>query len=473
MVGPDEIRYTCGVGYQVDQSDTSIPVSVELKFDYEIHNGIDVTVSDALRDIKMSIMQGIADVVQCDIAYSGRRLQNQFDNIIGMWSNSFDIPDPDASGCIVDVETSNPTTCTPVSGGFTIYATSETSKASLDETSKSLLELVQTSMDSGQYETAMIDKAFYIGDREKVSKSPVLAEAMSIRTEETSKSNKGLMIAIYVLSSACILLICLVCITARTCREKTVDVRRERGPEMSFRSFMTQRDVSQHDPESQRGSVHYAWQQSKLLWQRDQPNRSNGPNLRSMPMHNRNNINTLRSQREVASSLPATTTRRFVDGQNESHGVAALSSLWNQKLSGQDNEALWNQRLPVQDDEEQVYPMEKGVAPVNHQNRTVPTVLHMTSGDDISSSDSSDSSTDSSEGTEQINDPAPPTRESEEGFNTNSQPFHLFDGNRDTPALNNSAKSIQSESSNAREERQERLARARARSAGRQSRRLS
>ena len=460
VAGPDEIRYTCGEGYQVEQSDTSIPISAVVAFDYEIHNEIDITVVDALKDVKMSILQDVADLIQCDITYSVRRLQSGFDNIIGLWSDSHDLPDPVAPGCIVDVDTSDPTTCTPVSGSFTFFVESGVSEASMDETKKSLLTLVQTNMDAGQYESGIVAKAIYIGDRDKVSKSPVLSEAMRIHTEGESKSNKALMIAVYVLSAVCILLICLVCIAARTRREKTVGVSQGRGSEMTFRSFMTQRDGSQNDPESQRGSGH-PWQHSQPLWQREQPQRNLGPH-KSMPMQNPNFRNTFQPRREVASSLPATTTRRYDDGQDELHGAAALSSLWNQRSPVQDDEAMWNHRSPVQDDEIEAYP------PVINMPPVIP------GGDNSSSSDSSDSSTDDSDETEQIAAPVLPRSANDNALNGNSQSFPSFNGNQDgTPAFNNSAKSLQSESSTAREERQERLARARARSAGRQSRRLS
>lgn len=45
---PSQVRYVCGDGYQPDASDTSIPPSADVSFDYEIHCGIDVTVFDAL-----------------------------------------------------------------------------------------------------------------------------------------------------------------------------------------------------------------------------------------------------------------------------------------------------------------------------------------------------------------------------------------------------------------------------------------
>lgn len=328
----------------------------------------------------------------------------------------------------------------------------------MDETKKSLLTLVQTNMDAGQYESGIVAKAIYIGDRDKVSKSPVLSEAMRIHTEGANKSNKGLMIAVYVLSAVCILLICLVCIAARTRREKTVGVNQGRGSEMTFRSFMTQRDGSQNDPESQRGSGH-PWQHSQPLWQREQPQRNLGPH-KSMPMQNPNFRNSFQPRREVASSLPATTTRRYDDGQDELHGAAALSSLWNQRSPVQDDEVMWNHRSPVQDDEIEAYP------PVINMPPVIP-------GGENSSS--SDSSTDDSDETEQIAAPVLPNGPTNyDALNGNSQSFPSFNGNQDgTPAFNNSAKSLQSESSTAREERQERLARARARSAGRQSRRLS
>ncbi|KAL7428334.1 hypothetical protein ACHAXH_002848 [Discostella pseudostelligera] len=465
VAGPDEIRYSCGAGYQVDQSDTSIPVSAEVAFDYEVHNGIDVPVSEALKDVKTLILQDIADLIQCDITYSGRRLQNGFENVIGLWSTSYDPPDADAPGCIVDVDTSNPTTCTPVSGSFTFFAESGTSKASLGETAQSLLAHVQTSMNSGQYESGIVAKAIFIGEREQVLKSPALAEAMTIQTKGESKSNKGLLIAIYVLSSACILLIGVLCIIARSRQEKSVDARFGRGYSSTFRSVMTQGDGG-HDPESQRGSMPFHWQQnqnriiggmsSQSLWQREKPHPNIGPHHRSMPLQRPNQSNTNQTRREVASSVPATTAPHFIDQHEDMHGIAALSSLWNHRSPN------------GQFDEAGAYPSVGEIPPIIHQN---PAVVRNKSGGDESSSDSSDSTSDSEE-TEPNIEPVPPSMD--DVLNANLQSLNSFDGgNHTTPAFNNSAKSLQSESSSAREDRQERLARARARSAGRQQRRLS
>lgn len=459
VAGPEEVRYTCGDGYTVDQSDTSIPLSAEVSFNYEIHNGIEVPVSEALRDVKKSILEGIADIIQCDITYSGRRLQNGFDNIIGLWSNSLDLPDPDALGCVVDVDTSNPTICTPVSGSFTFFANPGTSKISLDETTKSLLAIVQTSMDSGQFESGLVEKAIYIGERENDSKSLNLADSMSIiHTEGTSKSNKGLMIAVYVLASVCLLLLFLVCFTARACRGKTVDER------TTFRPLMTQRNGGQTDPESQRRFVPHPSQPSQNrifeemsgepLRQREKIYQNYGPHHRSVPIQNPNKIDAFANIRPVAASHPAAHPRYFTDRQDELNGIAVESS-------------PWNHGVPFDGDDDESYPSLGDIPQVIPQN---PSVSRRKSVDESSSSDSS---TDSSEGgmtndTEQNNIPVSPNIE--DTLNTNSYPLHSFDDNRDTPAFNNSAKSFQSESSGAREERQERLARARARSATRQSR---
>ena len=242
---PSVVRYTCGDGYQPDVSDTSIPPSSEVAFDYEIHNGIDVTVGDALRDVKGSILSDIAGRMGCYETYSGRKLQDspdEFGNIIGLQSNANDLPDPDAGGCIVDVETDDPTTCTPVSGGFTVYAKPGTSESSLQETTNSLKGIIETGMGAGIYETETMDKAIYIGDRDKFAKaSPAPINAQS---DEADESNEGMQIAIYALACACLILICLLWFTCWTYREK--EQKRKDDEEMAFDNFMTEKEENKH-----------------------------------------------------------------------------------------------------------------------------------------------------------------------------------------------------------------------------------
>jgi hypothetical protein len=274
------------------------------------------------------------------------------------------------------------------------------------------------------------------------------------------------MIAIYVLSSVCILLIGVLCIIARSRQEKSVDARYGRGYSSTFKPTMTQGDGG-HDPESQRGSMPFNWQQSQnriiggmprqSLWQGEKPHLNNiGPHHRSMPLQRPNQSNTFQTRREVASSVPAATAPHFIDQHEDMHGIAALSSLWNHRSPNE------------QVDEAEAYPSVGEIPPIIHQN---PAVMRNKSSGDESSSDSSDS-TSGSEESEQNIEPVPPSID--DVLNANFQSLNSFDGGKHTaPAFNNSAKSLQSESSSAREERQERLARARARSAGRHQRRLS
>ena len=110
-VGPQESLYFCGGAAQIDENDAATDVT----FDYDIHYSIDVALGDALKDVKQSILSDIAGRLGFDKT-SGRRLQestsDSFDNVIAVRSNSMDMQDPNASGCDVEVEAGNPTTCT-------------------------------------------------------------------------------------------------------------------------------------------------------------------------------------------------------------------------------------------------------------------------------------------------------------------------------------------------------------------------
>jgi len=214
------LRYTCGEGYQNDGTN-STPPSEEVVFDYEIHNGIDVTVKDGLRDVKSSIMSDIAGRIGCQ--KTRRKLQDDstFESIIGLQSNPFDMPDLAAMGqCIVEVELTTPTTCTPTKGAFTFYSKPGTSESSLVETTNALKNIIQQSMDAGKYETSVVDKAIYIGERENLVKDSSI-DSISTQTEGSDDANNGVNVGIiYALAVVCFILTCLLCCYVHKYREK-------------------------------------------------------------------------------------------------------------------------------------------------------------------------------------------------------------------------------------------------------------
>ena len=227
------VRYSCG-DYQFDPADPSVPPSTDVTFDYEIHNDIDVTVGDALRDVKESILYDIAEAMGCRQTYSGRKLQgSELENIIGLQSNANDLPDPNASGCLVDVATDDPTTCTPVKGEFTIHAKPGTSVASLQVTTEALKNLISTGMTSGNYETPTVIKTIYIGSRDEFAQP----SAIIVQTDGTNESDERLKIALYCLSCICLCLMCVLWFAVWTYREKLQFEQQKHDEEMATDNY--------------------------------------------------------------------------------------------------------------------------------------------------------------------------------------------------------------------------------------------
>ena len=152
------------------------------------------------------------------------------------------------AGCIVEVDTDEPTTCTPAKGSFTLYAEPGTSEASLDATSDYTKTLVKNAMDKDRYESQFVVKAVYIGDRDLLTApDPVVVQA-------APPSDDGILkIALYCLAGACGVLLCLLCyvfILARKRKHRNLDeemamgnytqTSMDRKPEVSFQSLRTQ-----------------------------------------------------------------------------------------------------------------------------------------------------------------------------------------------------------------------------------------
>ena len=239
MKGASE-RYECGEG---DESDTTI----EVTFDYEIHNKIEISVDEALKDIKESMLSDIAGRLGCSrVFWTERRLQAGFEHITGLNSNSRDLPDPDAAGCIVGIRSEEPTICTPVSGGFTLFAKPGTSEEFLVETVSHVKDVVREGMDSGLYETAIVYKAIYIGDRaESNSKARASSSTtVNVQSETTGASNKGLISAVIGLSCACALLLCLLCLHVNKLRRDRRNERYFSDEEMAFGKYINGNNIS-------------------------------------------------------------------------------------------------------------------------------------------------------------------------------------------------------------------------------------
>ena len=69
-----------------------------MAFDYEMHSSLDVPVSQALEEVKTSILSDVAQRLGCTESI-GRLLQDSSGNIIGFMSSRSDMPDPAAGKC--------------------------------------------------------------------------------------------------------------------------------------------------------------------------------------------------------------------------------------------------------------------------------------------------------------------------------------------------------------------------------------
>jgi hypothetical protein len=136
-----------------------------LVFDYELHSDLDVAVSQALQEIKDAILSDIAERLGCTEA-TERRLQGSSGNVVGLMASRSDMPDPDAAGCLVEVDSLEPTACTPVKGEIKVFSEEGSSEADLQHMSDYLKDTIKESMDSGKYESSVVRRVTYIGDRD-------------------------------------------------------------------------------------------------------------------------------------------------------------------------------------------------------------------------------------------------------------------------------------------------------------------
>lgn len=226
------LYFTCGDGNGVIDFD-SPPPSTEVEFDYELHNSIEVTVGDALEDVKQSILSDLAEKLGCTET-TRRQLQGSSGNIVGIKSGRSDLPDPNAVGCLVEVKTGSPSSCTPVGGGFTIYVEAGTSDDSMTSTSDYLKATIKDGMDSGSYESTLVEKVTYIGDRDLYLKGLNPPPAV-IKTSDPPPSNNNLKYALYALAGAVAVLLCLLCMLIPSARRKK---RLDHDEEDAMHEFM-------------------------------------------------------------------------------------------------------------------------------------------------------------------------------------------------------------------------------------------
>jgi hypothetical protein len=101
----------------------------------------------------------------------------------------------------------------------------------------SLKTIIREGMDSGLYESEIMQKAVYIGDREGNSNSRAAATPENAQAHVNKSSNKKLIGAVIGLTLACLLLICLLCLHVRRARRDRRTDRYGSDEEVAFDKY--------------------------------------------------------------------------------------------------------------------------------------------------------------------------------------------------------------------------------------------
>jgi len=153
--------------------------ALDLSFRYEVHRNSGVLVSDAIKELKSTMLNGIAEKLNCAGASSVvRRLRSNpveasQENVMAIESTQSDLPENDTP-CSIPVNLDVSTICHSVIGSMTTYFEKGTSATVLREVSEELLFYIRTSMASGKFESAKIRKVIYV---ENLSSSPLESNA--------------------------------------------------------------------------------------------------------------------------------------------------------------------------------------------------------------------------------------------------------------------------------------------------------
>lgn len=215
------VTYKCGDDHELESvySDIS-PPSIDLIFDYELHSDLDVAVSQALEEIKQSILSDIAERFDC-IEATARKLQSSSGNVVGLMSSRSDLPDPNAAGCLVEVDSFEPTACTPTKSEITVYAEVGLSDEDLQNTSMYLKDVIKESMETGRYESNVVRRVTWIGDRGLYLKELNPPAPVAIQTAPGDADTNWIKIAMYSLAGVCAFLLCLLCMIIPSTRRQS------------------------------------------------------------------------------------------------------------------------------------------------------------------------------------------------------------------------------------------------------------
>ena len=226
------IQYNCGDGIEAGAQ-----TYVIVAFAYELHNGLDTAANDALNEAKAFYLDEVARRIGCSESFN-RQLQqtnDDFNNIVGITSSKVDGLDQDVAGCTEDVTLETQSTCSPAKGGFTLFAKPGTTQDTLNNISNSIKSIIKDSMASGKYETGLILKTVYVGDRVQTTPDSIY----SYRDPEPSKSTRNALIGLIV---ACAVLLCLLCLSLCSSRRRVREQLRREDEELAFDEYISHHD---------------------------------------------------------------------------------------------------------------------------------------------------------------------------------------------------------------------------------------
>lgn len=154
-------------GGQQGQFNSNDLESLDLAFRYELHRKSHVPVSDALKEFKSSLLNGIAEKLKCSGAPTSVRglrsnpVEKSQETVVVIESTQSDLPESNTP-CSVPVRLGGPTTCDSIVGSMIVYVHKGTPATSLSEVQKELLFFIRTSMAADSYESQRIRKVIYI-----------------------------------------------------------------------------------------------------------------------------------------------------------------------------------------------------------------------------------------------------------------------------------------------------------------------
>lgn len=192
------------------------------------------------------MLEDIALRIGCDESSNrSRNMQqseadNSFSNVVGITSSKVDGLDLSVSGCTEEVELETSTTCSPAQGRFTVFAKTGTDQKTLQDISDRIKSIIEKSMSFGEYVTGPIVKTIYIGDR-------VETVPDSIYIQSEPEPSKRIQYALYGLIVACLVLLCLLCVTLRSSKRRARKQLYRVDEELAFDEYIESRNRTSFD----------------------------------------------------------------------------------------------------------------------------------------------------------------------------------------------------------------------------------